>query len=199
MTASRLIVLSVAVAAAGGAGVVAKKMAAPAPPAAVQATPLALTDVLVLSADVAMGASLDGAVRWQPWPAESSADLITRAAEPDAIAALKGSIARTSMAKGEPLRRSKLIGEGQNFMASVLPAGKRAVATQIAADTSAGGFILPNDFVDVIMTRHRQETGKGGGSSDSFITETILKNIRRELQGQAVLEDARGLCPSPSS
>ncbi len=192
MTASRLIVLSVAVAAAGGAGVVAKKMAAPAPPAAVQATPLALTDVLVLSADVAMGASLDGAVRWQPWPAESSADLITRAAEPDAIAALKGSIARTSMAKGEPLRRSKLIGAGQNFMASVLPAGKRAVATQIAADTSAGGFILPNDFVDVIMTRHRQETGKGGGSSDSFITETILKNIRVLAIDQTIQEDGEG-------
>ena len=114
-------------------------------------------------ADVPMGAA--GRRRsLGAWPAGVSADLITSAAEPDAIAALKGSVARTSMAKGEPLRRSKLIGEGQSFMSSVLPSGMRAVATQIAADTSAGGFILPNDFVDVIMTRHRQETGKGGGS-----------------------------------
>ena len=73
-------------------------------------------------------------------------------------------------------------------MSSILPSGKRAIATQIAADTSAGGFILPNDFVDVIMTRRAQ--GAAGG--EGFITETILKNIRVLAIDQAIQEDEEG-------
>ena len=92
------------------------------------------------------------------------------------------------MYAGEPLRKSKLIGEGQSFMSSILPSGKRAVATQIAADTSAGGFILPNDFVDVIMTRRTEAAAPTGG----FITETILKNIRVLAIDQAIQEDEEG-------
>ena len=88
-----------------------------------------------------------------------------------------------------PLRRSKLIGEGQSFMSSILPTGMRAVATQIAADTSAGGFILPNDYVDVIMTRRASKTG---GAGDGFITETILKNIRVLAIDQTIQEDDKG-------
>jgi pilus assembly protein CpaB len=70
-------------------------------------------------------------------------------------------------------------------MSSILPSGKRAVATRIAADTSAGGFILPNDYVDVIMTRRR--TGGEG-----YDTETILKNIRVLAIDQAIQEDEEG-------
>ena len=92
------------------------------------------------------------------------------------------------MYRGEPLRRSKLIGEGQSFMSSILPSGKRAIATQIAADTSAGGFILPNDYVDVIMTRRSQN----GSGPEGFITETILKNIRVLAIDQAIQEDEEG-------
>src|SRR5690606_23864255 len=84
---------------------------------------------------------------------------------------------------------SKLIGEGQSFMSSILPSGKRAVATQIAADTSAGGFILPNDYVDVIMTRRSTSAGTAG---EGFITETILKNIRVLAIDQAIQEDEEG-------
>ncbi|TJU97992.1 MAG: Flp pilus assembly protein CpaB, partial [Mesorhizobium sp.] len=101
---------------------------------------------------------------------------------------LKGSIARVGMYAGEPVRRSKLIGEGQSFMSSILPSGMRAVATTISADTSAGGFILPNDFVDVIMTR-RADANSG---STGFNTETILKNIRVLAIDQTIQEDEEG-------
>ena len=92
------------------------------------------------------------------------------------------------MYQGEPLRKSKLIGQGQSFMAAILPEGKRAIATQVAADTSAGGFILPNDFVDIIMTRRSDKQGAGEG----FITETILKNIRVLAIDQTIREDEDG-------
>ncbi|TIO88176.1 MAG: Flp pilus assembly protein CpaB, partial [Mesorhizobium sp.] len=134
MPASRLIILSVAVAAAGGAGYVAKNMVV-APPAQVvvnapKQPAIALQDVLALSGDVAMGSQLGDNIRWEQWPASGiNANFITRAAEPDAVEKLKGSVARVAMYAGEPLRRSKLVGEGQSFMSSILPSGMRAVAT----------------------------------------------------------------------
>jgi pilus assembly protein CpaB len=194
MPASRLIILSVAVAAAGGAGYVAKNMVAAPPPQIVvdsgpKAPAVPLQDVLVLSGDVPMGSPLESNIAWQSWPADGiNANFITRAAEPDAQEKLKGSVARMAMYAGEPLRRSKLIGEGQSFMSSILPSGMRAVATAISADTSAGGFILPNDFVDVIMTR-RADASSG---STGFNTETILKNIRVLAIDQTIQEDEEG-------
>lgn len=193
MAASRLIILGVAVAAAGGAGYVAKNMMA-APPAEVvvaqpQAPAIELTDVLVLNGDVPMGAPVGEQLEWQSWPSGGvNENFITRDSDPEALEKYKASIARVAMYAGEPLRKSKLIGEGQSFMSSILPTGYRAVATQIAADTSAGGFILPNDYVDVIMTRRSDTASTSGG----FVTETILKNIRVLAIDQAIQEDEEG-------
>lgn len=192
MAASRLIILGVAVAAASGAGYVAKNMAVGTPqdvvaPAA-QEPAIRLSDVLVLASDVPMGEPVGDALAWRAWPAEGiDENFITRDAEPEAIDRLKGSVARMTMYSGEPLRRSKLVGEGQSFMSSILPSGSRAIATQISADTSAGGFILPNDYVDVIMTRRSQNA-----TGDGFITETILQNIRVLAIDQTIQEDEDG-------
>jgi len=195
MAASRLMILGVAVAAAGGAGYVAKNMSTPPPPEAavessVQQQPqIALTDVLVLTGDVPMGGVIESNIAWQPWPSDAvNPAFITRSTDPDAVEKLKSSVARLTMYSGEPLRKSKLVGEGQSFMSSVLPAGMRAVATTISADTSAGGFILPNDYVDVIMTRRNDASKSGAG----FTTETILQNIRVLAIDQTIQEDEEG-------
>ena len=170
MAASRLIILGVAVAAAGGAGYVAKNMMAAPPPEVIvqqgpQAPAIELTEVLVLEGDVPMGAPVGDQLTWQSWPSDGvNENFITRDSDPEALETYKGSVARLAMFAGEPLRKSKLIGEGQSFMSSILPTGYRAVATQIAADTSAGGFI----------------------------TETILKNIRVLAIDQAIQEDEEG-------
>ncbi len=194
MAASRLIILGVAVAAAGGAGYIAKNMMVAPPPEIIvepgpQAPAIELTDVLVLRGDVAMGAPVGDQIAWQSWPASGvSEGFITKSGEPDALQTYKNSIARVAMYAGEPMRKTKLVGEGVSFMSSILPAGHRAVATQIAADTSAGGFILPNDYVDVIMTRRNEAAAATGG----FVTETILKNIRVLAIDQAIQEDEEG-------
>lgn len=193
MNASRLIILGVAVVAAGAAGYIAKNMAVSPPAQIVVEAPsepaLKLTEVLVLAEDLPMGSAIEEHLRWQAWPSDAvSEGFVTREASPDAIEKLKGSVARMPMYAGEPLRRSKLIGEGQSFMSSILPSGKRAVAVEVSADTSAGGFILPNDYVDVIMTRR----GQGAGGAEGYITETILKNIRVLAIDQAIREDEEG-------
>lgn len=195
MVASRMIIAGVAVMAAGGAGYIAKNMSAPPAPQVVvnaPATPAVQTsDVLVLGRDLPMGAAIDSHLEWQAWPSDAvSEHFVTRDREPDALEQLKGAVARLAMYEGEPLRKSKLIGQGQSFMSAILPAGKRAVATRISADTSAGGFILPNDYVDVIMTRRSEAQGQS--STQGYVTETILRNIRVLAIDQAIQEDEEG-------
>jgi pilus assembly protein CpaB len=92
------------------------------------------------------------------------------------------------MVAGEPIREAKLIkANGSGFMAAILPSGMRAVSTEISPETGAGGFILPNDHVDVILSRRDREAEKSSGH-DSFVSETILNNIRVLAIDQAVEE-----------
>src|SRR5260221_13742343 len=62
-------------------------------------------------------------------------------------------------------------------MAAVLPTGMRAVSTEISPETGAGGFILPNDRVDVILSK-RDKNPDRAASTDVVNSEIILSNIR---------------------
>lgn len=187
----RMIILGVAVLAAGGAGYLAMNMMnQPVPEPQVvapQAPQIELDEVLVASENLNTGARIEERVRWQKWPTEAlSPDFITRSSRPDAMQELNSAVVRSTIAQGEPIRAIKLLGADQSFMSSILPSGKRAVATQIAADTSAGGFILPDDYVDVIMTSRPRDGGT------DFVTETILTNIRILAIDQTIREDEEG-------
>ena len=61
-------------------------------------------------------------------------------------------------------------------MAAILPTGMRAISTEISAETGAGGFILPNDRVDVILTKREKNPDSKG--PDLAQSEIILSNIR---------------------
>jgi pilus assembly protein CpaB len=88
-----------------------------------------------------------------------------------------GSIARAPFIAGEPIREQKLVrAEGSGFMAAILPSGMRAVSTEISPETGAGGFILPNDRVDVILTRRLKNPDSN--QPDIVTSEIILANIR---------------------
>ena len=89
---------------------------------------------------------------------------------------LTGMIVRMPFIAGEPIREAKLVNaKGSGFMAAILPSGMRAVSTQISPETGAGGFILPNDRVDVILTpRANRDAEKGGGQA----ARQFSRNIR---------------------
>ncbi len=191
MPASKMVILGIAAAAAAGAGFIAKNFMAPPAPVVVEAAKqpeIPLTQVLVVTGDVPMGQPLGVNIAWENWPAAGvSEGFMTKETDPEGLEKFQTSLARVNLYKGEPLRKTKLVGEGNSFMSSILPKGSRAVATQISADTSAGGFILPNDYVDVIMTR---KSTKADG--ENFQTETILKNIKVLAIDQAIQEDEEG-------
>ena len=110
---------------------------------------------------------------------------MTKTDRPDAINQLKGAVVRLPMFAGEPVLAEKIVDSNSHIMSSLLPAGKRAVATQISVATGAGGFILPNDRVDVIMVRR-------GKANDTFSTDTVLSNIRVLAIDQRIQEDENG-------
>jgi pilus assembly protein CpaB len=140
---------------------------------------LPTTEVLVAKGDIGLGQSVKPEdMQWQNWPAASaSSNLISRADRGEAIREISGSIARAPFIAGEPIREQKLVkANGSGFMAAILPTGFRAISTEISPETGAGGFILPNDRVDVILSRRDPNPRKGG--PDIISSEIILTNIR---------------------
>jgi pilus assembly protein CpaB len=54
--------------------------------------------------------------------------------------------------RGEPVLRSKVTGAGQRAsLAAVLEEGKRAVTVRVDDVRGVAGFVLPGDFVDIVM------------------------------------------------
>jgi pilus assembly protein CpaB len=186
MKTARLAVLGVALAAGIGAAFLASTSK---PPATAAAPPPPSTDgVLVAANELSFGAAVDASdVRWEDWPQDHIPEgLIRKSASPGGVAELQGSIVRSNFAAGEPLRRDRLVkGPHSGFLAAILSKGSRAVAINIDTQGSseAGGFILPNDRVDVIHI-FQDEGAARNGVANSFVSQTILTNIRVLAIGQ---------------
>jgi Flp pilus assembly protein CpaB len=134
--------------------------------------------IVLVIALAASGLAAMLASGWQTWPASSASSALVRKSDrPDAVKEFVGAWVRSPMLVGEPIRDSKIVmARGGGFMAAVLPHGMRAIALDISADTDAGGFILPNDHVDVILTRRDKWAEKMGGV-EKYTSETILRNV----------------------
>jgi len=193
MKSARIVILGVALAAGGLAALLMAGGSEPPPAPVAPVAKIDTVDVLVAKKDIGIGQSVGAAdLQWQQWPTASASNgFITRGERADAVEQLAGAIARMPIAAGEPVRDSRLIkAKGSGYMAAILPAGMRAFSTEISAETGAGGFILPNDHVDVILSRRDREAEKATGV-EAQISETILTDVRILAIDQTV-EDKNG-------
>jgi pilus assembly protein CpaB len=185
MKRARVIVLAIAGSAALGAALIARAVISSPPPEVqrVEKT-VGATDVLVAAANINLGDSVRAAdFKWQQWPVEGvTPGLITKESQPDAPSELSGAVARAPFIAGEPIKEQKLIkiSEG-GVMAAILPSGMRAISTPIREETAAGGFILPNDRVDVILSYKMRM-----GTKEQPVSEAVLRNVRVLAIGQAL-------------
>jgi len=183
--------LGIAVAAGGVAAILAGGYQPSPPPAAPAPAPqIAMVDILVAKNDIGIGTALSANdLQWQTWPASAANPAFVRKTEhPDAIQQYTGAIVRVAMAAGEPVRENKVIrANGSGFLAAVLPAGMRATSVPISPETDAGGFILPNDRVDVIVAGRDRDAEKVNGY-ETRLGHTILTDVRVLAIGQAVQE-----------
>lgn len=192
MKPARLLVLAVALVAAAVAALLVMRNPESQPVVVERREPVQTVDVLVASGELPRGQSLKGDdVKWQAWPVDNKpTGVITRSEAPSATGDLTGSIVTSGFLAGEPIRRDKLVkADGNGFMSAILPPGMRAVAVSIDTKgaNSAGGFILPNDRVDVIKT-YRDDEGSKAGGTDIQMSETVLSNVRVMAIGQNVQE-----------
>jgi pilus assembly protein CpaB len=178
MKAARVVVLGVALAAGGIAALLASGRREPEPPKPAPA--IETVDILVAKNDLGRGQVIaDSDIGWQAWPtAAANPNFIRKTDRPDAIPQFVGAIVRQSIAAGEPIRDPAVVSaKGSGFLAAVLPRGMRAVSTDISVETGVGGFILPEDHVDVLLTR-RDKAAERVTGVEKFVSETILRNVR---------------------
>ena len=175
MNIARLIILAVAaVAAIAAAFFVRGTMNAEPADTEPQTVERQAATVRVLAArrDIFVGERVAPAdIYWQDWPEEAvTPNFVTDKLDPEAMERFAGTVARVALSQGEPVNERKLVNPGEaGFMSAVLSAGMRAVAVPTSARTGAGGFILPNERVDVIVT---------GSTQSGVRAETLVENVR---------------------
>ncbi|MDP3317302.1 MAG: Flp pilus assembly protein CpaB, partial [Devosia sp.] len=127
--------------------------------------------ILVARTQIGVGQRLSEAtIEWQDWPELAvRPEYITDAALPDALTQMDGAVARFEFFPGEPIMQVKLVHSDQGYLSAVLPKGMRAIPVQVSAASASGGYILPNDRVDVVLS--------SAGASGS-ISRTILENVK---------------------
>lgn len=181
---TRLVVLAVAFAAAGLAAQLADRENPTPKVKSAQEPPT--VDILVAKSNIDVGQRLTRQdVVWQAWPAiASTANFIRRKEHPNPIKRLVGSLVRAPFFAGEPIRRAMLVAaNGSGYMAAILPSGMCAVSVSISLESGVSGFILPNDYVDVVLTRLHPETKR-------YTSRTILSDVRVLAIDQEVAEKA---------
>lgn len=173
---------------AGGAGLLAfilmrSIVSGPSAPTQI-AVPVNATEVLVARRNIGLGETTkDTDFRWQTWPADAVTPSFITQSDGEGMKLVTDAIARAPLLEGEPVTRQKLIKPGQGgVLAAILPSGMRAISTKIKEETSAGHLILPNDRVDVILTR--RERGRSG--NDVYVSDTLFRNVRVLAVGQEI-------------
>ena len=107
---------------------------------------------------------------------KAATELATTGAKSDSI----GSVVREPILAGEPIVSRKIVRAGDSgYLAAYLEPGMRATAIAVTVESAAGGFILPGDRVDVVLTAETNRDGAVEGATKSkFASGVVLQNIK---------------------
>ncbi len=157
------------------------------------------TDVLVASRDMMAGEVLKTEdVHWESYPDNAVFGGMIKKKEqsdPNKLDAY-GKPLKRDVLSGEPITTQAIVdahGSG-NYLAAALGPGMRAVGVSVKPETTAGGFISPGDYVDVILTFQVSLKGDAANFSDGVVqrvaSETILSNVHVLAVDQNSKDDA---------
>ena len=204
MGAVRIVILVVFAAAAIGLAVVVRQMIVanrPSPVAAQTQAPAPTVQVLTASRDLRVGTRISPAdLVWRAFPVTAvNGAWITSAPPPaaggvhigpsaahadtrgtDAMQQVAGAYVHEPIFEGEPILARQIVRAGSGgYMSTALEPGMRAVALPVTAETGVGGFILPGDRVDVVLTRKTSAAGGPGMTGQTnAVAETVLRNLK---------------------
>jgi pilus assembly protein CpaB len=131
---------------------------------------IATRTVVVASAPLRFGQSLaDGSLREVAWPQEAI-PAGTFESINDMLSGGKR-IVLAAIEPNEPILASKITGPGQRAtLSAIITPGMKAITVRVNDVEGVGGFVLPGDRVDVMLTR---QIDKGIGNTD-----VVLQNTR---------------------
>lgn len=188
----RLIVLLIAVVAAGATAMYARSwiegqrptiaaIAAPAPEEDIY-------EVLVADVDLPAGSFVKPQhIVWQRWPTDDVPEsYVLRGMRPEDE--MIGAVARRGITAGQPITDGMVVKPGERgFLAAVLTPGMRAVSVPINATSGNSGLIFPGDRVDMILT---QTLNTADDETTRRVSETVLTNLRIIAMGAETGDDA---------
>lgn len=184
MNVRQIIIILVALILAGGSFILMKRQTSkPAQVVAqVPAQPAVKTiKILVTNRDYAVGERiLPGTLTWQDWPQNSNTQsFVNESANPKGTEVFNDSVVAVPMVAGEPIVLTKLViaTAKDSVMSALLTPGMRATSVSIAADSAVSGFILPNNKVDVILTRTISFQANGINNTRT-VSSIIFENVR---------------------
>ncbi len=174
MNARTLILLVTAFAfAAGMAFFVRSKLSDP------QQANTATVRVIAAASDIPAGSFIrtEKHLKWVQWP-RANVMPIFLSEKKHSLEEFSGSVARRSIAAGEPITTNALVKSDEGgFMAAVLTPGARAVSISVNPTTGNAGFIFPGDRVDLILTHEISVAATGEGEA-VLASETFVENVR---------------------
>lgn len=187
MNLQRLLILGLAAIAAGAAALIVRGLMGGATPQVQAALPRMVTQqVLVAASDLQPGEHLTGTeVKWQSWPKNSiDSSFITNKSVASPQAAVDGTVVRAPIVAGQPITNANIVhSDAAGVMAASLTPGMRAIAIPVTTETGAGGFILPNDRVDVLSNVQTSDNPK------RYRSVTLVENLRVLAMDQTFKED----------
>ena len=170
-----------------------------APVAAIAAEPrVEFGTIVVASTPLRYGMALEAAHLTEiAWPQTALPE--GAFASIDALMADGDRVVLSPIEPNEPVLLAKLSGpDGRASLSNLLSPGMRAVTIRTDEIAGVGGFIMPGDRVDVVLTRDagaiEEVQGNAQGASGSTITtEIVVSNVKVLTVGQAA--DVRQTSP----
>ena len=135
-----------------------------------KAKPVATRSIVIAAGPLRFGTHLSaGALREVAWP-EEAIPAGTFGTIADLMSA-GNRIVLASIEKNEPILRTKVTGPGQKAtLSAVIQDGMRAVTIRVNDVDGVGGFVLPNDRVDVLLTRQSERA--------TGMNDVVIQNAR---------------------
>lgn len=183
-----IVLVALAITIAGATAMLVNRLVSqrPAPVAVVQPPPAPATeDVLVAASDIAAGSTIAaGDLRYMPWPRDGiDSRLVLRTSSPDPVADFTGTIARRPLLTGEPLSQAAVFRRDQGgVLSAMLRPGMRAVSVPVTLTSGVGGFVQPDDHVDILMDQDMTTAESNGqplhGDFLRLATQVVLADVR---------------------
>ncbi|MEM8973078.1 MAG: Flp pilus assembly protein CpaB [Pseudomonadota bacterium] len=183
----RSVLLLAAAATCAGIATLLTTMRAPTPPQQASAGPSKIIQaetkmIVIARQDLPFGTRLDRSMLQQvAWPAKlMPAGAFTNL---ESLVGAAGSnrarVVLRPVSKGEPVLKSKISKPGQRpSLAGALGGAKSAVTIRVDDVQGVAGFIQPDDFVDVLLTRKLLSASADRNATAEVFTDVLLQSVK---------------------